>query len=119
MSAAIITHGAETYSPAAVTGYAEDSESASIVHVILGRPDPDITQRPALLRSGTLTLVFSTEADSAEAFHGHRETGTFAIIAPDFETVEMTYVVAGGRITRRRERSGEWIVSVPFQEVTP
>jgi hypothetical protein len=117
----IITSGADTLEPTLVTGYASRREARSIVHTILGRENPDVTFRPASLRSGQLELLFTGESESLDAEQLHATGQTFALISTDRASVEMTYVVADGTIERELDDATRdvWIVRVPFQEVTP
>lgn len=119
----LITHGADTITPTQVLGYDTEREAGNIVHPILGRSNPDVTLRPARLRTGTLTLGFhgrTSEADSLTAEALHATGGVFAVVSTDRATVEMSYVVDG---MIRRELDDEsrdaWVLSVGFQEVTP
>lgn len=116
----IITHNTGTIAPAVVEGFEAVQSARSIVHTILGRPDPDITYRPAGLRTGTLTLVFASGADAASARAILVVPQVFTISDPDVPEVTMPFVVAGGDISSSLADSRKsWIVTVPYQEVTP
>lgn len=116
----IITSGSETITPVLVTGYGSSRESANIIHTVLGSPNPDVTIRPAALRSGTLSLLFDDEAESLAAELLHTTGQTFAVVSTERASVEMTYVVGRGTIDRELDDATRdaWIVRVPFQEVT-
>lgn len=102
--------------PLAVDGYESSRRTTSLVHEILGRAKPDITMRPATSRTGTLSLVFATEADSLAAELAHAEARVFTLDHPARSSVGMDYVPAG-RVTRALLPSGGWSVTVDFQEV--
>lgn len=118
-----ITIGATIITPDQVDGYTSIRESGNIVHRILGNPSPDVTFRPAQLRTGTLRLVFDSEAEAKAAEDAHATaTTTCTLDSDDAPTVAMTYVTDGaGRISRSLddETRDAWILEVPFQEVVP
>lgn len=118
---ATITRGAATITPTAVTQYASDREAQNRVHVILGRPDPDVTLRPAQSRTGTLMLTFASvtaaaDSKTAEDLHAASE-GVFVLVSADVPTINMSYVPTG-RVSRALDPTLKaWTLSIPFQEV--
>lgn len=116
-----IIHGTGSITPEVVNGFEASREARSIVHTILGRPDPDVTFRPAGLRSGTLSLVFADGATAASAEAALTVPQVLTLTDPDVPKVGMSFVVAGGgvRTVLDDETRTVWIVEVPFQEVTP
>ncbi len=115
---AIITHDAGTITPTAVSSYEAEQAAGNIVHDVLGRAHPDITFRPAGLRTGTLTLTFASAVD-ANAARLALATGTvFELVAPEQPTIDMAYVVAG-TIGTVLGAALEWTLLVGFQEVLP
>lgn len=104
--------------PDVMDGFESRRDSQTIVHPILGRPNPDITIRPAMLRTGTLSFVFGSETESFAAEISHAEGGVFKLESSTRDTVQMRYVPVG-QITRTLERTTRdtWIVTVDFQEV--
>ena len=117
--ATTITHGASTITPILVLGYGADRAANNIVHAIPGRSNPDVTLRPANLRTGTLELGFTSELESKDAADLHATGGVFTLSDTDRASVGMSYV-ASGRISRALEDTtrGAWVISVDFQEVT-
>lgn len=117
-----ISAGATILRPILVDGYSAVRESRNIVHHIIGRQDPDITRRPASLRSGSLRLLFADEAESLQAEDVHANGITFVLTSTERASIEMTYVLAEGQ-TITRELDDEtrelWLVIVPFQEIRP
>lgn len=116
-----ITIGATTITPTLIDGYESTRESRNIVHPIIGTASPDVTIRPAMLRRGTLRLLFTTEAAAKTAEDTHANaTEPATLVAPEASTVDMTYVV-DGRISRALDEATRraWIVLVDFQEVEP
>lgn len=114
-----ITHSGGVIAPAAMRGWSASAEVRSIVHTILGRPDPDITRRPTGLRRGTLTLVFGTGAAAYAARAVLATPQRLTLANSVVAQVAMTFVVAGGELGDVLGDAGEWTLSVPFQEVSP
>lgn len=114
----VITHSSGVITPTAVDGYESARTPRTIVHTILGRSDPDITLRPAGLRSGTLTLVFATGAEASGAEAVLRTPEVFALTNPDVPEMAMSFVVAEGDLrTVLGDTRQSWNVDVPFREV--
>ena len=111
-----ITTSAGTLYPLAVSEYSTRRNARSIVHDVLGRADPDVTIRPASLRSGMLRMSFNSAASSLAAENAHATGQSFTVVSP-VAGVAMRYVVAGGQIERSYSDAGEWVLMVPFQEV--
>lgn len=106
--------------PTVVDGYTSTREAQSLAHPILGRPDPEVTLREAALRSGTLTLLFPDEDDSAAAELAFSQPGVWQMVDDDRDTVGMSFVVAGGAITRELhdETRNDWLLTIPYREVS-
>lgn len=117
---ATIAHADGIITPDQVLRFQSDRDSGNIVHTIPGRVSPDVTLRPASLRTGTLELMFRDEQDSRDAEDAHATGSTFALIAPERPTVETFYVVTG-TITRELDPQtrDRWIVRVDYQEIDP
>lgn len=113
---ATIVSGTLELAPITMTGYESSRETTSLVHEILGRATPDITLRPARSRTGTLTLVFALEVDALAAEAAHAEGRIFTIQHPTRSSIDMDYVPAG-RVVRALLPTGDWTVSIDFQEV--
>lgn len=115
-----ITHAGGIITPSALRGWSASAPINSRVHNILGRPDPDITVRPAGLRRGTLTLVFGTGAEAYAARGVLAVTQPLTLVNSGVAQVSMTFVVAtesGGELGEVLGRAGEWTITVPFQEI--
>jgi hypothetical protein len=117
-----ITKGALLIEPQGILSYRAESTAGTVIHPILGRSGPDITEAPGGLRTGTLELGFEgsdSEARSAEAENAHRAGGVFSFISDERVSVFMTYVPSG-RVERELEDSTRdaWILRIDFQEVT-
>lgn len=117
-----ITSGASTITPTIILDYSSDREAQSIVHPILGSSNPDITLRPASLRTGRLALGFqgsSSETDSKTAVDLLSTAATFNLVSPDRSTIPMLFVVQG-RVSRDLEDVSRdaWLVTFDYQETT-
>lgn len=116
--ATVITHAAGTITPAALEEWEASAETRSIVHTILGRPDPDITSRPTGLRRGKLTLTFASGADAYAARKVLAVPQVLTLANPAVAQISMTFIVAGGDLGDVLKRAGHWTLTVPFQEIS-
>lgn len=115
-----ITTTEHTITPVLVLGYESEREPGNIIHPILGRANPDVTLRPAGLRTGELQLFFPDETEAAAAEDALAAAGVCELTTSDRASVNMTFVVEG-RLARALdpETRDHWTVTVGFQEVTP
>ena len=116
-----ITHAAGVITPTIQDGYAAKIASRNRVHTILGRRDPDITFRPAGLRTGTLPLVFESRADAWAAAGTLVLPQQFTLTDPDVPEINMVFAVPEGDLepTLDPDTRSVWLLNVPFQEVLP
>jgi hypothetical protein len=102
--------------PLLVSGWNTTRAARAVVHDVLGRPDPEVTYRPAATRSGTLTFMFESLADAQRCESMHA-SGVVLTIA-DALTGTMRYVVSGDVILNaENDRGSAWSVTVSFREV--
>lgn len=118
-----ITGGVTPIYPSTVLGYESERDAGSLVHKILGNSNPDVTLRPAQLRSGSLKLAFlsdTSEEDSRTAELALSQGSVFTLLETDRSSVGMQFV-ASGRIRRilDDETRDDWSVEVDFTEVAP
>jgi hypothetical protein len=114
----IISSGDIDLVPLVINGYESSRQSGNLVHPIMGRANPDITFRPAMLRTGTLRLVFLDETASKQAEDEHAIARVWQVITPDRLTVEMSYVTNGSIVRTLDDATRDaWIVSIDYQEV--
>lgn len=145
--ATIITYpGGEIY-PTLISGYESSRTSNNREHRVPGRANSDFTLRPAGLRSGTLELVFATNAGTTEYVidedgyvvpvdipgataeaaskaceDAHAAGQVLTLATAERDSILMTYVVReNGDITRRLDPQTRavWIVTVDYQEILP
>lgn len=114
-----ITDGTVTVTPRLVEGYESARASKNLFHPVIGRNSPDVTLRPADLRTGSLTFLFTVEADAIACETMH-QSGVFTLTDTDVPSVDMTYVLDGS-VTRTLDPDVAhiWHVTVDFQEVAP
>lgn len=115
-----ITRGATVITPRLVIGYTSTRDSKNVIHDLWGTSAPAVSLGPLGTRSGTLEMLFLTEAESVAAESAHALSGSFLLADTDRPSVGMTYVVAG-RVTRSLDASTgtRWLLSVDFREATP
>lgn len=114
-----ITAGGTVITPTAVTEYQSTRAGGNVVHRILGRTDPDVTLRPAQLRTGTLEAIFTSEADSRAAEVAVGDAGVMQY-ADDVSTVNMTFVLGEGGVQRTiHESRAVWLLTIDYVEVLP
>lgn len=118
----VITYTGGSITPDMVLSFQSSREAGNIVHPILGRANPDVTFRPAMLRTGTLQLGFyasTAEADSLAAEEAHALGVVFTLASTDRSSIEMSYVVSGGVVRSLVVPSGQgaWTLDIDFQEV--
>ncbi|MFD8768458.1 hypothetical protein [Microbacterium oxydans] len=112
-----ITHASGTIA-AYMSSFEGDTPLRSIVHTIIGRPDPDITKRPSGLRKGTLKLVFETGAAAVAARAVLAVTQPLTLSNSGVDEVSMQFVVAGGDLGQVLSSGGVWSLEVPYQEIS-
>lgn len=120
MTTLIITP-AGTFAPVLVEGYEASRSGGTLVHEIIGRADPDVTLRPAGMRTGKLTLLFADEA-AAHAADGALSAGIVVTLVDDARSIGMSFVIPNGQqitLTLDDTTRNHWHLSVPFQEVAP
>lgn len=121
MSTQIITP-TTTITPTLVEGYDAQRGGGAIVHQIPGRSTgPDVTLRPAGLRTGTLNLFFTSETAATQAWAAVCVAGVFQVLS-DERSIGMSFVVPEGQqigFQLDDTTRAHWRVTVPFQEVTP
>lgn len=116
----VITYTGGSITPDMVLAYQSRREAGNIVHPILGRSNPDVTFRPAMLRTGTLELGFygdTSEEDSLAAEEAHALGVVFTLASTDRGSIEMSYVVSGAVVRTIAESRTAWTLDVEYQEV--
>ena len=118
MATTITTAAGQTTEPVLVLSYETVRNVPTLTHTIIGRGDPDVTLKPAGLRSGTLQLLYATEAEATAAMLVLTVLGTLVLADDDVASVGMTFVVTGDLYSREDEQTHRaWVVSVPYAEV--
>lgn len=112
---AILTLGASTLTPTALSEYTSDQAGGAILHEILGRRDPDVTFRPSNLRTGSFVLDFPTEAASASARVALSAAGGWTLAHSERTSVNMRFIVRN--VSRPVESDGRWMLQVQYEEI--
>jgi hypothetical protein len=109
-------NGAGTITPVSVEGYTPSRQSRNIIHDLLdGSIGVSlITPRP---RSGSLKLLFNTQADAFTALNLHGQETTFNYANTDFAAIGMKYVLDGSVDVDYNADLQVWWVTVGYQEV--
>jgi hypothetical protein len=116
----VLISGDATIAPTlANMNYAADREARSVVHPIIGRPFPDVTLRPAGSRTGTLHLMFATEAAAAAAAEALALPRVWAQLSPEQPSTAMRFVVQGTISAAQVPGFKSWTVDAGFVEVAP
>lgn len=115
-----ITCGAASASPELVLGYKSTRKARNLIHDIIDRDDPDVTLKPAGLRTGKLEL-FCLDLAAALAMEAlHASEGVCALEDTDLSSLNMSYVASGDiTVELDGQTRTRWVVSVEYQEVTP
>lgn len=116
--ATTITSGTTTITPTLVLGWEANQDSRNIIHTIIGRSSPDVTLKPAALRSGTLEMLFETATAANNARLLHADAAVFTLTSSEQPLANMTYVV-GNDISSVLEDTTRslWQLNVSFQEI--
>lgn len=114
-----ITDGTTVITPELILGWQAEQPSRNVIHEIIGKASPDVTLKPAGLRTGTLELLFltATEAETARAMF--LESQSF-LIESDETWLDLFRFVASGNISSALEDTTRnmWTITFDFQEVT-
>ena len=117
---ATISAGTLTFSPELVTAWETSQESRNVIHVIIGRADPDVTLKPASSRTGTLEMLFLT-ASAANTARGILGAGAVFTISDSETWLDGFNFVMSGTISAALEDTTRnlWTVNADFTEVIP
>lgn len=102
----------------ALTEYSAQQANRTVVHDILGRPSPDITDRPASMRTGRIGLTFATSALADAARVALGQGGQWSLQCAEHPAINMTFAVTGAT-NLMRGSAGEWVLAFGYQEFTP
>ena len=112
---AILNNSSTTLTPRALSDYTSDQEGGAIIHRVLGRREPDVTFRPAELRTGTMVLDFETEEAAAAAREALSESGAWTLAHSARPSVNMRFIVR--RLSAPISGDGRWMVQVSYEEI--
>lgn len=111
--------GGATITPLLVIGYESTRTARNVVHQILNRANPDVSLRPATLRTGTLTMLCASLAIAQSLEQLHLQDGIMRLQDADLPAAAMYYVPNGSiTVTLDPEGRRRALVAVDFHEVT-
>ena len=113
-----ITNGTSSVTPQLIVEYAHTRAARTLVHDVIGSSVPDVTMRPARIRTGTLTAILTSRVD-ALALDAMLAAPSVLVIASTDELAlnGLRLVVADGEISTRLVGSRHWLVEWPYQEI--
>lgn len=116
--ATTITSGATTITPQLVTGWESTNDTQNIVHDILSRSTPDITLRGSTTRSGTLVMLFLTEAACETARALHTGANVLTLASTQITAANFDYIVAGAVAAALDDETRRyWTLSVDYKQI--
>lgn len=112
-----ISYGSESFTPVTVDGWAQESESRTIVHELISG-DIEVTHAPGGPRTFTMQLVFPVEADAAGCAELHRTAPYLDLVTDERVLPNGRYVVTGRvGVELDDETRDVWVVTVDATEV--
>lgn len=115
----LITSDVGSFSPYLRLSAEESIDSRNIIHPLLGG-GVAVTFQNENLKTSSLELLFTSEADSLDAYT-QLNTGHIFELTDYSKTSTSTYFVVAGSIERQylNETEDTWIINVDIQEVVP
>lgn len=114
-----ITDGTTVVTPQLILGWEAAQETRNVIHSVIGKAAPDVTLKPAGLRTGTLELLFLTAADALTARTMLTQALPFLIESDEAFLDNFRFVVSGSISSVLEDTTRSlWTISVDFQEVT-
>lgn len=114
-----ITDGITSVIPDLYLGYSHRRRSGNILHGVIGAPEGSPSLEPAGLRSGSVTFLFSSQADAFDADELHTAGVILTLTDTDVPAVNMTYMLAeGGACDLEQDPERVvWLLTIEYQEV--
>lgn len=113
-----ITKATVTITPLEVLGYQSVRKTGNLLHQVIGRNDVDVTFKAAGLRSGTISMLFPTQAAALQCEALYASPGIAVLADTDIPGIGMAHVPSGDiTVTLDDESRALWTVDVQFQEV--
>lgn len=114
-----ISTGSLTTSPDLVKNWASFQETRNVIHTVIGKSAPDVTLKPAAMKSGKLSL-FYTSLDAAESARTLFTTAAvFTIYTTDAPWINGFNFVVNGSVSAIVEEIdlASWHLDIDYQEV--
>lgn len=108
-----------TTTPTLVLGWTDERESQTVVHDLIGGGIA-VTLVDSRPRSGTMSLLYSTEANAVAARDLLASADEYTIADPDrAAAVDMQFVTLSTSLVLDDESRDAWQIDVDFQEIEP
>jgi hypothetical protein len=115
--ATTISDGLETLTATLMTGYAVKRATRNVIHRVLGANAPAVSLREGALRSGTIPLLFESEAIARAAVAMLASDAELTLTDTDRTAIGMTFVVSGDvELELEDETRNAWLVRFDFEE---
>ena len=115
-----ISDGTTTLTPILVTGWETTRTAANVLHVVVGRADPDVTYRTATLRAGTLECLCATLELALQLEELAAQPKRLTLADPDHPSIGMAFVASGDiRVELDPDTREQATVAIDFQQVAP
>lgn len=115
-----IAKAGATVTALTVLGWDTTRPARTVVHAVIGKPEPDFTLRASGPRTGTVRYLFAelADAEACESLHGDAPAPV-TLTDPATPGSPMVYLVTGAvHLTADDEAGTRWSVSVDFTEIT-
>lgn len=114
-----ISTGSLTTLPVLVKNWESAQETRNIIHKIIGKSAPDVTIKPAGMRTGTLSLFYTTLSAAESARSIFTTAAVFTITSTDAPWLDGFKFVISGSVSAAIEEVdlASWHISIDYQEV--
>lgn len=116
----VLDGSGDSTEPVAVSGIGMSASSANVVHELIEPGSIAVTLGGDLPRSGTLTMIYTddAEADAARVLLGR--PATFALQTDERPVTDLTFVRVGDMSAAVHDTvSSLWVLTVGVQEIVP
>jgi len=115
-----ISDGTTDFVPILITEWDTTREAGNVLHDIIGRPDDDVTYRPARYRQGTLVVLCATLEDALALELLASQPRKLYLTDDDHPAINMAFVAAGDiNVLLDDETRLQATVGIEFRQVAP
>ncbi|GAA2951560.1 hypothetical protein [Microbacterium schleiferi] len=110
----------DSTTPASVDGFERVARSGNVVHELIAPGEIAVTLLGDLPPTGTLPLVYATDAAAEAARLLLGRATSFALVSDTRPIVNLTFVRQGHLTAALHDQvRGVWVLSVGYQEIVP